>query len=112
MLHYDPRDDNYALYLFDDPGREMAKSELLTDIPRLISESSDVMAMPEFYENIYNNTPAHAEDIHTAIIQCPDVQVVTSNGGKRRKPNTIVTGDMLTLKPQKSFFSFFLDPKK
>ena len=33
MLHYDPDHERGALYLFDDPGREMAKGQLIDDIP-------------------------------------------------------------------------------
>ena len=109
MLHYDPVHETGTLYLFDNPGRESAKGQLINDIPRLISDTGDAMRMAEFYENIYNMTPAHSEDIHAAIIDNPDIMVITSAGGERRKANTITVNDVLKLKTQTSFFPMFFD---
>lgn len=109
MLSFDPDHDSGTLYLFDNPGRQTAKVQLLDDIPRLISESGDVLGMADFYENIYNITPAHADDVHAAIIDNPDIEVLTPAGGARRKANTIAVNDVLKLKAQKSFFPMFLD---
>jgi hypothetical protein len=107
MLSYDPEHDDSALYLFDASGRQMAKDQLLEDIPRLISESGDVIGVGDFYESIYNLTPAHTDDVHTAIIENPDIEVITPGGGERRKANTIGVDDVLKLKGQKSFFPLF-----
>ena len=107
MLHYDPDHGRGTLYLFDDPGREMAKEQLIDDIPRLIADSGDVMGMADFYGNIYNMTPAHTEDIHAAIIDNPDITAITPAGGERRKANTISVNDVLKLKTQTSFFPMF-----
>ena len=112
MLSYDPSHEDGALYLFDLTGREEARAQLLTDIPRLISEAGDVIRVGEFYEGIYNATPAHTDDVHQAIIDNPDVQVITPAGGERRSANAIDTGDVLKLKDQKSFFPMFLDAAK
>lgn len=108
MLSYDPSHEDGTLYLFDLSGREAAKTQLLTDIPKLISGSGDVIAVGDFYESIYNTTPAHTDDVHSAIIENPDVEVITPAGGERRKANTIAIGDMLKLKPQTSFYPMFL----
>lgn len=107
MLTYDPRHDSGVLYLFDEPGRQIAKNQLLEDIPRLISESGDVINVGDFYESIYNITPAHTDDVHSAIIENPDIEVITQGGGERRKANTISVTDVLKLKHQKSFFPLF-----
>ena len=109
MLSFDPDHDGGTLYLFDEPSRQTAKGQLFDDIPRLISESGDVIAMADFYENIYNTTPAHTDDVHAAIIDNPDIEVITPAGGARRKANTIVVNDVLKLKAQKSFFPMFFD---
>jgi len=108
MLAYDPSHDVGALYLFDVSGRESARNQLLEDIPRLISESGDVVGVGDFYESIYNATPAHTDDVHRAIIENPDIEVITPGGGERRKANTIAVGDVLKLKTQKSFFPMFM----
>ena len=67
------------------------------------------MSMMEFYENIYNVTPAHADDVHAAIIENPDLEVITPTGGERRKPNTIGVNDIIKVKTQRSFFPMFFD---
>jgi hypothetical protein len=110
MLSYDPDHDGGTLYLFDEPARQAARTQLLEDIPRLITESGDVIAMSEFYENIYNITPAHTDDVHAAMMDNPDVEVITPGGGERRKANTIMVDDLLRLKAQKSFFPMFFSP--
>lgn len=108
MLSYDPRHNEAMLYLFDNDGRAAAKTQLLEDIPRLVTEAGDAMSMTEFYESIYNVTPAHTDDIHSAIIQNPDLEVITPAGGERRKSNTIAINDVIKMKTQKSFFPMFL----
>ncbi len=112
MLSYDPTHESGSLYLFDVSGRREAKRQLLDDVPRLISESGDVIHVGAFYESIYNSTPAHMDDIHDAIIENPDIEVVTPGGGERRKANTIRSGDVLKLKRQRSFPMFLSSPKK
>ncbi len=113
MLAYDPSHDDGSLYLFDADGREQARDELMSDIPRLISGSGDAIDVGSFYEGIYNATPSHADDIHSAIILSPDIRVITQAGGERRTPHSIKPTDVLKLNPQKSFhFPSFLDPSK
>lgn len=111
MLSYDPRHDEGTLYFFDTSGRALAKSQLLGDIPRLITESGDAMPVIDFYESIYNITPAHADDVHAAIIENPDLEVITPSGGERRKANTISVNDVIKVKTQRSFFPMFLNAK-
>jgi three-Cys-motif partner protein len=112
MLSYDPADDGGSLYLFDLSGREQARNQLLNDIPRLISETGDVIGIGDFYEGIYNATPAHADDVHRAIMDNPDIEVITPAGGERRSAGMIGVNDVLKLKRQKSFFPMFLDASK
>ena len=109
MLSYDPKHDEGMLYLFDISGRASAKNQLLGDIPRLITESGDAMPVMDFYESIYNITPAHADDVHAAIIENPDLEVITPAGGERRKANTIGVDDVIKMKKQISFFPMFLN---
>lgn len=111
MLSYDPSQDG-SLYLFDMNGREAAKVQLIEDIPRLLSESGDALNVAEFYESIYNATPAHTDDVHAAIILCEDLEVLTTAGGLRRRANTIEVGDTIRLKAQRSFFPMFAPEKK
>jgi three-Cys-motif partner protein len=107
MLNYDPQEEG-ALYLFDQSGRDAARLQLAEDVPRLVSEFGDVVGIGNFYEHIYNATPAHADDIHQAMIDNPDIEVITPHGGERRKANKIGAGDIIKLKRQISFFSMLL----
>ena len=107
MLSFDPTYEDGSLYLFDTLGRRTAQEQLFDDIPRLVAESGNVLGMANFYKHIYNSTPAHADDIHAAIIDNPDIEVITPAGGERRKPNTIAVNDKLKLKAQMSFLRFF-----
>ena len=109
MLSYDPRHDEGTLYLFDDNGRASAKNQLFGDIPRLVTEAGDAISVMEFYESIYNVTPAHADDVHAAIIENPDLEVITPAGGERRKANTVGVNDVIKVKTQRSFFPMFLN---
>lgn len=107
MLAFDPAHEDGSLYLFDAPGRQTAQEQLFDDIPRLVSESGDALGVADFYGQIYNSTPAHTDDVHVAIINNPDIEVITPAGGERRKPNTIAITDLLKLKAQMSFPRFF-----
>ncbi|HEX2591619.1 MAG TPA: three-Cys-motif partner protein TcmP [Rhizomicrobium sp.] len=107
MLSYDPTHEAGALYLFDTLGRQNAKQQLLEDIPRVVAESGDAIGVGDFYEGIYNLTPAHTDDIHSAIMENPDLEVITPSGGERRKANTITIEDVIKLRSQKSFFPVF-----
>lgn len=107
MLSYDPRHEQGTLYLFKESDRIAARNQLLEDIPRLVMEAGDAMSVAEFYESIYNATPAHADDIHAAIIQSSELQVITPTGGERRSPNTISINDIIKVKQQRSFFPMF-----
>lgn len=107
MLSYNPDDERGLLYLFDSGGRKTARDQLLDDIPRLLSETGDAIGMGEFYESIYNATPAHKDDIHTAIIESSELEVVTPSGGTRQKGSTIGVDDTLKLKSQTSFYPMF-----
>ena len=109
MLYYNPSHEEDMLYLFDDNGRASAKDQLLGDIPRLVADAGDAISVIEFYEGIYNATPAHSDDVHAAIIENPDPEVITPAGGERRKPNTIGINDVIKLKRQRSFFPMFLN---
>lgn len=110
MLAFDPRNEG-SLYLFGDQDRDVAAEQLFDDVPRSIAAFGDAIEMIEFYREVYNETPAHSADIHQTMIDNPDIAVFTPEGGERRKPHTIRTGDMLTLRPQRSFHDF-LKPRR
>lgn len=102
MLTYDPQLEG-ALYLFDADGRKAAAEQLLMDVPRVVSGFGDAITVETFYQDIYNLTPAHSEDIKAAIFGCDDIEVTTPAGGERRRAGTIAPQDVIRLKAQRSF---------
>ncbi|APG63142.1 hypothetical protein LPB140_10475 [Sphingorhabdus lutea] len=111
MLSFNPAEES-NLYLFDDSSRESAKKALHDDIPRLIDQHGDVINIEDFYLSIYNETPAHSDDIHSVLIENTDLEVLTPTGNLRRKPNTIRLGDALRLKSQRTMFPMFSPDRK
>jgi three-Cys-motif partner protein len=107
MLAYDPSEAGSMLYLFDEVGRTRARNQLYDDIPRLITNFGDAIEISDFYASIYNATPAHMIDINSAIIENPDLEVITEDGGERQKATTIKIGDTLRIRHQRSFFPMF-----
>ena len=103
MLYFDPEHDG-SLYLFDDDGRMRAREQLFDDIPRLLSGTQNGVRMSSFYENIYNMTPAHADDVHRVLIENPDIAITTRAGGERRVGSAISAEDVVKLRRQTSFF--------
>ena len=111
MLSYDPQHEG-QLYLFDKNSRKIAKKKLGDDIPRLIElitkkGNDDSIGIKDFYFDIYNETAAHSDDIHEAIDDNDDLEVITKAGGARRSADTIKPSDILRFKKQKSMFSIF-----
>jgi hypothetical protein len=95
------------------PGESVQTTGTSSDIPRFITNYGDTIGVGDFYAGIYNATPAHMLDINSAIIDNPDLEVITEDGGERRKANTIRVSDTLRLKHQRSFFPiFFTDQTK
>jgi len=103
MLAHDPSETK-TLYLFDASARDQAKDELHNDIPKFISDSGQPLSIKSFYELIYNHTPAHSDDINSAIIGSNELLVKTTTGGTRRKASQINTTDYIEFRKQRSFF--------
>jgi len=112
MLGFNPAHEIGSLYLFDDAGRAAAKDQLMEDIPRLVTEFGDTIAVSTFYETIYNATAAHMDDIHSALIENRNLEVLTAVGGQRRKGSTIEVTDVIRLRDQPTFFPMFPNFKK
>lgn len=110
MLSYDPNHEGGFLYLFNSEAREEANRQLYDDIPRLVSNHDDAIKMSDFYNVIYNDTPAHSDDIHDAIFKNFDLEVLTPKGNRRRFARRISVNDTLRIREQLSFY--IPEPKK
>jgi hypothetical protein len=85
---------------------------LIEDIPRVVADYGDAVNVGQFYSNIYSTTPAHADEIHSAMFENPDIEIITKSGAGRRKANTISPEDTLRIKRQLSMFPVFLNSKR
>lgn len=104
MLRYSSIEEA-SLYLFDANSRKGAREELLTDVPRYLADLTPeaALSVADFFDQTYNQTPAHSDDLNSALIKSPDVEVLTATGGRRRKPQMIKRTDTLRLAPQRTF---------
>ncbi len=110
MLEYTPEEKNVGLFNISKDSTEMrtkSKEELHYDIPRFISEFGDAISVIDFKSAIYNDTPAHSNDIKDVLIDNSDLEVFTDNGGKRRSSDSITNTDIIRLNKQKTFYSYF-----
>ncbi|POR70414.1 three-Cys-motif partner protein TcmP [Pseudomonas syringae] len=103
MLAHDPNEGK-TLYLFNESARDQAKDQLREDIPKFLYDSVPALSVREFFERIYNNTPAHSDDINAALLSSNEIEIQTATGGTRRKANQIHTTDIIAFKKQRSFF--------
>ncbi|MBL3562652.1 three-Cys-motif partner protein TcmP [Rhodovulum sulfidophilum] len=104
MLRYNSIEDA-SLYLFDANSRRGAREELLADIPKFLKDCTPEasLSVAEFFGQTYNQTPAHSDDLNSALIKSPEVEILTAAGGKRRKPQMIKRTDTIRLTRQRSF---------
>lgn len=104
MLRYSSIEET-SLYLFDANSRRGAREELMTDVPKFLSDfiPGSSTSVADFFDRTYNQTPAHSDDLNSALIKSPDVEVLTSMGGRRRKPQMIKRTDIIRLAPQRTF---------
>ena len=107
MFSGDPRDEDQA-YFFGKQDQENSIYALHNDIPKMIALYDNAMNVEKFYERIYNETPAHSDDINNVLIKNDALEVITKNGGSRREAKGIESTDTVKLKKQRSFF---LSPK-
>ena len=101
MLRYDPEQEG-QLYLFDSESRKSALSQLYDDIPNFLEKKGGLLRVEDFYEGIYNETPAHSHDINKVIFESSDLEVKTKMGNERRKAHTITKNDTIQLTKQLS----------
>ncbi len=109
MLKYTSGQDGIGLFDFSEMARKKSIEKLHSDIPKFISESDNGMLISDFKDKIYNNTPAHSDDINNVLIESQDIKVLTDKKHPRRSANTITNPDFIELNKQKSFY-FFTPP--
>lgn len=101
MLFYDPSFDNSQLYLFTESDRYQSSDQLMVDVPKLLSDKHQgCLQVDKFYEEVYNMTPAHSDDLATTLISSPEIEVKTKNGGTRRSASQIDPSDTIIRIPQ------------
>ncbi len=103
MLEYTPGEKSADLFEFSDEMRKDSKKKLRFDIPEFVSKFSDGISVGDFRSAIYNDTPAHSDDINSVLIENPDIAVLTDNKHPRRSENSIMNTDFIMPNKQKSF---------
>ena len=98
------------LHLFGSYTREASFEELIYDIPQHVEENGGEMTVLNFYRSAYNETIAHSEDIDRAMIESPEIDIMTPKGNLRRSVKQISSNDTVKIRRQKSFY--FLHPNK
>jgi hypothetical protein len=101
-LGYDERSSDLFLHLFRSSDRERSVEQLRGEIARFVRGIGDRVPVAVFLSQIFNQTAAHGDDINRVLLECPDLSVITEQGGLRRKPNTIELTDTLIVSPQRS----------
>jgi len=86
--------DGYAwdrfVDLIDVSGQELR-------FPRLVTAFDDSVVVGQFYSSIFNMTLAQMDDVHDAMIENPDLEVM-ERGGQRRKGASIEGTDTVRMK--------------
>lgn len=100
-------------YLFDGHARDLSRSALREQLPRLIYDAADTDVAPTL-EDIFglrcNDTPVVREMLEDVIVSLRDAnEVIIADEAGRAKPraNTIEWSDRIVLAPQPSFFGPF-----
>ena len=105
MLAYNPNDKHSFLFsLFDKSARELSRDQLRGDVVRRVFKNDGVVEMSKFLMDAYKSTAAHSDDIDRVIIESPELDVFTPNGGRRKTHNNIDPRDIIKLKPLCSIF--------
>jgi three-Cys-motif partner protein len=93
------------VYLFGQDDLNRGKAALMNDIPQLLSQPKirDGLSFHGFMEATYNETPLVSNAIKEVLINHPDIEILTSKGGKRSAISGIDTEDVIRLKRQGSF---------
>lgn len=109
MLSFNQTEQDSFLYTFDSAASEQTKQQLFTDIPRFLSHYGDSIPLLDFFNDIYNQTPASSNIIKQSLIDIPDIEIIKEDGGIRRRAKSINTkSDFIKLKDQRSFFPLFV----
>jgi len=101
LLAYHTKNDGIS-YLFGSEDREKAGEVLQRDAYNLLCKNNEAMEISQFLQSAYRNSLNHSEDIKAALIENPEIEIITTQGGERRKQ--LKKDDIIRLKPQKSFF--------
>ena len=106
MLSHNPNDERYSLpFTFNESARRSSREQLYEDVVRSVCDYEGEVDVSRFLLDAYKSTPAHSDDIKTALIENPELEVVTHNGGTRRTHNNIDSTDIIKLKrPMARFF--------
>jgi len=114
MLGYVPEaDSDYTgqpafAFFFDDPAKKASISALSDQIPHLIYPEPEGMSFAELFATTCNSSPASAaiyKEALCSLVQSKELEVVGSDGKRRRAATTIHDNDQI-LPPSQRHFLF------
>ena len=106
MFSHNPKDKHQgALFEFDEWARNSSREQLCEDVVRFMCDYKDETVDAEtFLMHAFKETPALSDDIKTALIDSPDINIITKNGGSRRTHKGIHPTDIIKKNPQARFY--------
>ena len=106
MFSYNPNDRHQgSLFEFNDFARDLSREQLCEDVVRFVYDYDDETVKAErFIMDAFKATPARSVDIKTALINSPDINIITENGGSRRTHKGIHSTDTIKMKPMAKYF--------
>lgn len=113
MLGYDPKhDDDHRGqqplgFEFDEPAREASISALMAQVPKLIYAHEDGTTYEALYATTCNESPASSEIYQAALerlIAHGTIEVLGTDGARRRAGRQIKLGDRILAPPQRTLF--------
>lgn len=93
-------------FCFDDPAAEASVAALMEQLPRIIYSSEGGISFGELFATTCNTSPADSRKYKQALatlVKEKEIEIVTSAGGRRSKPNRITEKDQLLPPRQRNF---------
>ncbi len=104
-------------YVFDGHARELSRSALKEQLPRIIYEAADADEAPtleQLFTSRCNDTPVVRELLEEVLVELrleQELSIIDSSGKERPRTNTIAWEDRIVPPKQRSMFSAFGKPK-
>jgi three-Cys-motif partner protein len=93
-------------FCFDEPARKASVAMLMEQLPHLIYSRPEGLSFGELFATTCNMSPADSSTYKLAVAKLSEhreVEIITPNGGRRRRPTAINDVDQIVAPRQGSF---------